>query len=329
MTKKANNKKKTALAWTITLISLVTIFSILTTLFLQPTCRINTQTTLNQSPKKSSIPTRLTDLNETTNRMEASNSYINYSLAPNNPTPISLDDPKSSTNKQPDPNQLFYSFLHNINHDQTAASTATPLTSDTHANETQSLNSNNLNNNDPSAPILTVPTPLDPLNFTTYMYGGNSDQHSNQGQLFSFPNNTDQGKLAGTDAITFGNYVIQKMDFDAEFVTPEINALGFDEMVIFAATDIATYKGIEFGIRLDLGNGYIYGYIQEPNGNYGKVNFQMWKLMLNDGIMHHYTLIMLGSGVSFCIDGSNYGYLNFISKTNYSNLNFSILSGRS
>ncbi len=50
----------------------------------------------------------------------------------------------------------------------------------------------------------------------------------------------------------------------------------------------------------------------------------MLQLIPNDGIMHHYTLIMSGSEVSFFIDGINYGYLNFPSNTDYSNLNFSI-----
>jgi hypothetical protein len=75
---------------------------------------------------------------------------------------------------------------------------------------------------------------------------------------------------------------------------------------------------------MDLNDGSIYGYIQEPNGNSGDVNFEMLQLMPNDGIMHHYTLIMSGSEVSFYIDGTNYGYLNFPSNSDYSNLSFSI-----
>ena len=114
------------------------------------------------------------------------------------------------------------------------------------------------------------------------------------------------------------------MDFDAAFIAPKINALGFDEMAIFASSNTSTYKGTEFGIRMDLNDGFIYGYVQEPNGNFGEVNFRMLELMPNDGIMHHYTLIMIGSGVSFCIDGINYGYLNFPSNTDYSSLGFSI-----
>ena len=117
---------------------------------------------------------------------------------------------------------------------------------------------------------------LDALNFITYTYGGYSVQQSDPNQLiFSFPDNTNQGQLAGSDAITLNTYSIQKIDFDAVFITPKISALGFDEMVVFAASDTTTYKGTEFGIRLDLSDGFIYGYNQEPNGNYEDVNFQM------------------------------------------------------
>jgi hypothetical protein len=121
-------------------------------------------------------------------------------------------------------------------------------------------------------------------------------------------------------------YQIQKIDFEAMFNTPKINALGFDEMAIFAASDTSTYKGTEFGIRLDLSDGFLYGYIQEPNGNSGEVNFQMIKLWSNDGMKHQYTLIMQVSEVSFYIDDTNYGHLNFANSADYCSLNFSILA---
>ncbi len=168
---------------------------------------------------------------------------------------------------------------------------------------------------------------LDASNFVTYTYGGYPVQQPDLTQfIFSFPNNTNQGQLAGSDALSVNNFTIQKMDFDTTFVTPQINAVGFDEMVIFATSDTSTYKGTEFGVRMDLKDGFIYGYIQEPNGNNGDVNFLMLALMPNDGIMHHYALIMLGSEVSFSIDGTSYGYMTFPSNTNYASLSFSILA---
>ena len=185
----------------------------------------------------------------------------------------------------------------------------------------------NSNNNDSSASVITATNLFDTLNFTTYTYGGYSVQQSDPNQLFfSFPDNTNQGQLAGSDAITLNTYSIQKIDFDAVFIAPKISALGFDEMVVFAASDTTTYKGTEFGIRLDLNDGFIYGYNQEPNGNFEDVNFQMLQMTPNDGIIHHYTLIMLGTKVEFYIDGVDYGHLGFPSQTDYSSLTFSVLA---
>ena len=222
-------------------------------------------------------------------------------------------------------------------------------------NETDRLNATNFYNNNSSAPITTMPIYLETLNdpknnqpnppqifsssfgmgqisidalkFSTYTYCDYPVQQPEAAKLFfSFPDNTNQGQTSGSDAITLGTYAIQTINFDAMFITPKINALGFDEMAIFATSDTTIYKGTEFGIRLDLSDGFIYGYIQEPNGYYGEVNFQMLKLGSNDGMMHHYTLIMQVAEVSFYIDGTNYGYLNFPSSTDYSSLNFSILA---
>jgi len=256
MISKIIKNKNASIALTLTLILVVTIASVLTSCFLQSNFRTNTDTIVNQVSKKSDLPISVTDVNET-DSLDTANSDNNYSSAPLNTDPISLDT----------------------------------------------------------------------LKFTTYNYGGYPVQQPDLTQfVFSFPDNTDQGQIAGSDAITLTTYAIQKIDFDAVFVAPKISALGFDEMVIFAASDTTTYKGTEFGIRLDLNDGFIYGYNQEPNGNNGEVNFQMQQLTPNDEIIHHYTIIMLGSGVSFYIDGIDYGFLNFPSNADYSSLTFSILA---
>ena len=132
-----------------------------------------------------------------------------------------------------------------------------------------------------------IQSSLDTSKFITHTYGGYSVESPDSNQFsFSFPNYTNQGQIAGSDALTLNTFTIQKMDFSATFIAPKIGALGFDEMVIFAASNTVTYKGIEFGIRMDLKDGLIYGYVQEPNDNYGDVNFQMLRLMPNDGIVH-------------------------------------------
>jgi len=171
--------------------------------------------------------------------------------------------------------------------------------------------------------LVTDNVSLSDLNFTTYTYGGCPVQQPDFTHFrFLFPNSTRQGLMAGSDSISLSAYPMQRMDFDATFTDPSTNAAGFDEMVVFAASNTVSYNGTEFGIRLSLADGFIYGYIQEPDGS--GVNFQMTKLMYDDGMMHHYTMIALGSRVSFYIDGVPCGYLNFPTPVDYSSLTFSV-----
>ncbi len=144
--------------------------------------------------------------------------------------------------------------------DQITGPDTTPISN---SGEFDSVNSSN---NFSSESSTSTSIPLETIQFETYTYGGYSVQQPDPTQFFfPFPDSTNQGQLAGSDALTVGTYVIQKMDFDAVFTAPQISALGFDEMVVFASSDTVTYKGTEFGIRLDLSDGFIYGYIQEPN----------------------------------------------------------------
>ncbi len=216
----------------------------------------------------------------------------NYSSAPVNTDSISLDPLSSMANEQPDSPPIAYSL-----------------------------------SNNPHVPFITVPISLDSSNFITYSYCGYSVQQPDSTQfIFSFPENTDQGQIAGSDILTLNAFPIRKIDFDAVFISQKINALGFDEMVIFATSDVTTYKGLEFGVRLDLCDGFIYGYNQEPTSSLGEVDFQMMKLIPNDGVTHHYSLIIVNSEVSFYIDGIYYGCLSFSSNTDCSNFTFFILA---
>jgi hypothetical protein len=288
---KASNNKNMSIALTIALISVVTIVFALASFFSQSNIRLNTETIIYQVPKQSFPPESLTGTTET-NSLNATNSAYNYSSAPLKTDPISLETLKPVGYNPPDLYRSFFSLPLNL-----------------------------------YAPLTAEPISLDASKFTTYTYGGYSVQQAASNQfIFSFPDNTCQGQIAGSDALTRDTFAFQKIDFDATFIAPKISALGFDEMVIFATSNTNTYKGTEFGIRMDLKDGFIYGYIQEPNENYEDVNFQMWQLMSNDGLIHHYTVFMRGSGILFCIDGINYCYLSFPSNTDYSTLSFSILA---
>jgi hypothetical protein len=291
MTRTAKISKNTSIALTIALISVVTMVFAFSSFFSNSNNGLNTETIINQVPKQSSPPTNVSGLNES-NSLNETNSTYNYSSAPVNTDSISLDPLNSIANEQTDP----------------------PLLSDS------------LFNN-PHVPFITVPISLDSSNFITYSYCGYSVQQPDSTQfILFFPDNTDQGQIAGSDILTSNAFPIRKIDFNAVFISQKINALGFDEMVIFATSDVTTYKGVEFGVRLDLCDGFIYGYNQEPTSNLGEVDFQMMKLIPNDGIMHHYSLIIVNSEVSFYVDGIYYGCLSFHSNTDYSNYTFFILA---
>jgi hypothetical protein len=325
MTIKARKNRNPRTKFVVVLVSLVTIAFVLTSWFSQSNIRTNAETTINQIAKQSSPPVNVTKINET-NQLNVANSFINYSTLNNRDT-ASLDASNFPAYNPPDLSQFIFSLLDNINQDQIIGSYVTPSASMTNITETSGSDTANSYNNNSSALLTSIPISSDNLKFITYTYGGYSVQLPDSTHfVFSFPDNTNQGQMTGSDAVTLDTFTIQEIDFDAAFIAPKIGALGFDEMVIFATSNTINYKGTELGIRMDLKDGFVYGYVQEPISNYGDVNFQMLKLMPNDGMVHHYTLVMVGSEVSFYIDGTVYGYLSFPSNTEYCSLPFSILA---
>ncbi|MCW3996430.1 MAG: hypothetical protein NWE98_09845 [Candidatus Bathyarchaeota archaeon] len=298
MIRTAANRKNLSIVLTAILITAVTVPSVFTSGMIRSELTINTYAIKNLAPHPSSLPTNVAANGNTENPNET----IKYDPATESlieaPSPTGTSTPQSAT-YNPLMQNFYGMFLSGKDsHDATATQ----------------LDFSGFKS-----------VPLDTPKFMTYTYGGYPVEQSSLTQFFfSFPNFTNQGQLAGSDAVTFEMYPIKKMDFDAIFLTPNFGALGFDEMAIFAASDTMTYKGTEFGIRMDLKNSFIYGYIQEPEGSVGEVNFQMQKLILNDGLMHHYTLITMGHYVLFLIDGIGYGRLSYPSGTGYSNLNYSV-----
>ena len=321
MTLKASKKKNSIILLTIIVISSVTIALVATSYFSQSNGRLNTETRINQTPKQSAPPESVTEINETNSLNATSPPYNNNSTLLETNTAPSAALTSITYRVQYVPR--FFSPP-NIYLDQIVQPDPAPPTNEANTNETNTLNAGNPSNNT-SPPLNLVPILLNESDFATYTYGGCLVQQANSTQfIFSFPNCTNQGQLSGSDALTLNNFSIQKLDFDSAFIVPNINAFGFDEMAIFATSNTETYKGTEFGVRMDLQNGSIYGYIQEYNEDVVDVNFNMLQLMPNDGLMHHYSLNTTGSDVSFYIDGVNYGLLNFPSQTDYSNLCFSI-----
>ncbi|MGA2682658.1 MAG: hypothetical protein ABSF44_12755 [Candidatus Bathyarchaeia archaeon] len=303
MTVKSSKNKNASIAFAIVLISLVIIALNPVTFFSKSKNETNLETIINQTPKPSALQASSVVINQT-DSLNLTNPYGNFSAA-SKTDPASVNTQSPAVYDYPDMSGFSAFLLDNTVQGQVAGSY---VTVPTYASDINAA----------------APISLNASDFVTYTYGGYSVQQPDYSQFnFSFPDSTDQGQLAGSDAVTLNTYAIQKIDFDAAFTASNISALGFDEMTIFAASNTTTYKGTEFGVRMDLQDGFIYGYVQEPNG-FGDVDFQMQQLMPNDGAMHHYALIMWGSGVSFWIDGTDYGYLNFASGTDYSGLSFSI-----
>ncbi len=323
MTSRASKSKNSIIALTIAAISLVIIALLITSYFPNSNSRINAIKMPNQEPKQSSPPESVTRINET-NSLNMTSPLNNNSSAPPKTNPNSSSTLTSATYKVPYLPQPRYFSPPNSYQDQIAESDLTIPINEINTNETSVLNMGNPSNNT-SPPLSFVPILLNASDFITYTYGGYSVQQENSTHfIFLFPDCTNQGQIAGSDALTLNNFSIQKLEFDAVFIASNISALGFDEMAIFVTSNTATYKGTEFGVRMDLEDGFIHGYIQEPSESNADVNFNMIQLLPNDGLIHHYTIVMSGSEVSFYIDDIIYSCLNFPSNSDYSNLNFSI-----
>lgn len=322
----AGRKKFVALA--IALILFIAVTSALSS-YLQLNLGLNVNAVVSQNPKQTPNP-QSTSGNNGTGRLNPADFY-NNSSAPNSTVPISKDNVKLESyaycrySVYPPDISPIYSVSENTDQGQTPESNSTLPTNSTGSTDTNRSNTTDSSNRNSSTLSTPEPVFLQNSNFTTYTYGGYPVEQADGTQFyFSFPDTTTFGELEGSDAISLDCYSIQKIDFDATFIAPKTDASGFDEMAIFAASNTVTYKGTEFGIRMDLKTGSIYGYIQEPNDVDGDVDFQMIELMRNDGVNHHYSLVASGSEVTFFIDGGDFGHLNFSSGIDCSNFTFSI-----
>lgn len=114
------------------------------------------------------------------------------------------------------------------------------------------------------------------------------------------------GRLAVDDAVSHRCYAIGQLAFQGVFLPGSSvggPAKGFgDEMVVFAASNVTSFHGFEFGVRYGISDGYVYAYTQFPNG-FGSVTFQERRLFVNDGLAHAYTLTLAGKDVTFSVDG--------------------------
>jgi len=115
------------------------------------------------------------------------------------------------------------------------------------------------------------------------------------------------GKLGVNDAVSLRSYALGTLSFLATFVNgtrAQGHPRGFsDELVVFAASDVTTYQGYEFGVRLSLSDGFVYGYWQSPLPT-GGVLFKEHRLFANDGRSHQYSFRLAGGAISYSVDGT-------------------------
>ena len=121
------------------------------------------------------------------------------------------------------------------------------------------------------------------------------------------PGNTASGgRLAVDDAVSIASFDLGELTFAATFLNGTITqgkpTAFADELVVFAASDVTSYKGFEFGVRLGLTDGVVYGYWQYPQAG-GGVAFREQPLFPNDGRAHTYSLSLSGSTISYSVDG--------------------------
>ena len=265
--------------------------------------------------------------------LQASSAGINETVS-QNATNSNNGSPPSNTSylsnftiSQDSGQEQLSSFLQDAGSGQMSESDAYFLSAWTNINEPATLNVAGPYFN--IASTLSSPTSLSNADFDTRSYGEFPVQNlvQNQGPEYfslSFPDCISWGQMAGADAVTSNSFAFQEINFDAAFATPKTGANGFDEMAIFAASDTVTYKGTEFGIRLDLRDGCVYGYVQEPTGNLGEVNFQTVNLIQNDGMMHQYSIVIIPSYALFSVDSIHHSFLSFRTNGVNSNLTYSV-----
>jgi hypothetical protein len=76
-------------------------------------------------------------------------------------------------------------------------------------------------------------------------------------------------------------------------VTNGNHPLGSDDMVIFFADNITSFKGQEFGVRFVLKSDIIFGYVQD-----GPQYFTQVPLISHDGELHRYSIKVSRNGTN-------------------------------
>ncbi len=130
--------------------------------------------------------------------------------------------------------------------------------------------------------------------FRTNPYGAAAPFQNGSYYVFEFaPTITPPYTIAGADAISEQSCHIRSVQFGAKFVTNGNHPLGSDDMVVFFADNITSFKGQEFGVRFIAKSGIIFGYVQD-----GPKYFTQVQLISNDGDLHRYSINISRDGTN-------------------------------
>jgi len=124
--------------------------------------------------------------------------------------------------------------------------------------------------------------------------------------ILEMPSRTSpDGALTVSDVITKSEYVIERLAFDVQMVgSGGLDRL--DEYAVFAS--VQPYNTFEFGIRMSVSDGVVKGYtIYTPPGQ--DYVIREVDLLKNDGLRHHYEIVVQGDRVYFTVDGGPAKYI--------------------
>jgi len=124
-------------------------------------------------------------------------------------------------------------------------------------------------------------------------------------------------------AISSNKYFMSGFSFQGAFIGASIASDAFNELAVFAASDIVTFKGQEFGFRLSLKDNQLYGYLQD-----GKF-FKNIRLMNGDKQQHLFEVYFESSGTTFTfhwfVDGIMMGSYAYNSSIPFNELRYNII----
>ena len=139
-----------------------------------------------------------------------------------------------------------------------------------------------------------------PLSFEAYPQV--LDQHTISLPVATYDSSS---KKMVVHAVSSNKYYMSGFSFQGAFIGAAVAPNEYDELAVFAASDVVTYKGQEFGFRLSLKDNFLYGYVQD-----GKF-FKNVRLMNGNKLQHVFEVYFENMGTicnfSWFVDGKMMG----------------------